>query len=233
MRRPQNGHQSTREKNTTSVPLDADSCSKRILRSTSTAPSLRSRCDNMALNEEFKDFVMGQLEGLEGVTVKKMFGGAGIYHKGVFFGLIANDILYLKADDSNKNDYIHNLSILFKNGSCDHRSLPLLASAVPTYHRETVKFEEKKELKKSEWFGEVGLRNEYEFKLLTHRSWENNYGSTTHLNRMVDRNGNIVVWFGSKKIGPEGEWVRCNATIKKHDEYKEVKNTIVTRVFVK
>jgi DNA transformation protein len=35
-----------------------------------------------------------------------MFGGAGLYLDGVFFGLVAEDAFYLKVDESNKADYI-------------------------------------------------------------------------------------------------------------------------------
>ena len=34
-----------------------------------------------------------------------MFGGAGLYHDGLFFGLIDDDALYLKVDDSNRIDF--------------------------------------------------------------------------------------------------------------------------------
>ena len=34
-----------------------------------------------------------------------MFGGVGLYHRGVFFGIIARDVLYLKVDDQNRPDY--------------------------------------------------------------------------------------------------------------------------------
>ncbi|WP_407311919.1 TfoX/Sxy family protein [Desulfosporosinus sp. SB140] len=40
------------------------------------------------------------------VTVKKMFGGAGIYYDCLIFGILADDILYFKVDDSNKSDYV-------------------------------------------------------------------------------------------------------------------------------
>jgi DNA transformation protein and related proteins len=59
----------------------------------------------MALNEEFKDFVMGQLEGMEGVTVKKMFGGGGIFHDGKMFALLHEAQMFLKVDDSNKGKF--------------------------------------------------------------------------------------------------------------------------------
>jgi DNA transformation protein len=34
-----------------------------------------------------------------------MFGGVGLYCDEFFFGLIADDVLYLRVDDSNRADY--------------------------------------------------------------------------------------------------------------------------------
>jgi DNA transformation protein len=34
-----------------------------------------------------------------------MFGGYGIYLKGLMFGLVADDTLYLKVDEKNRPDY--------------------------------------------------------------------------------------------------------------------------------
>jgi len=59
----------------------------------------------MAVDESFKDYVVDQLGTLGFVTVKKMFGGAGIYYDGLIFGLLAGDVIYFKVDDSNKLDY--------------------------------------------------------------------------------------------------------------------------------
>ncbi|WP_407308064.1 TfoX/Sxy family protein [Desulfosporosinus sp. SB140] len=59
----------------------------------------------MAVGESFKEYVVDQLGKLGYVTVKKMFGGAGIYFEGLIFGILANDILYFKVGDSNKSDY--------------------------------------------------------------------------------------------------------------------------------
>ena len=33
------------------------------------------------------------------------FGGVGLYCEGVFFGIIARDVLYLKVDDSTRADF--------------------------------------------------------------------------------------------------------------------------------
>ena len=35
-----------------------------------------------------------------------MFGGVGLYYRGVFFGIIAGDVLYLKVDDTTRSDYM-------------------------------------------------------------------------------------------------------------------------------
>jgi DNA transformation protein len=59
----------------------------------------------MSVNEGFLEFVIGQLEGLDGVTSRKMFGGAGIFHEKKMFGLISESSFFLKVDDSNRDLY--------------------------------------------------------------------------------------------------------------------------------
>jgi DNA transformation protein and related proteins len=39
------------------------------------------------------------------VTVRRMFGGAGLFADGVMFGLVARDIIYLKADAHTVPDF--------------------------------------------------------------------------------------------------------------------------------
>lgn len=57
------------------------------------------------MSDAFKSFVLDQLSGLGEVVAKSMFGGVGLYVSGVFFGIIARDVLYLKVDDQNRQDY--------------------------------------------------------------------------------------------------------------------------------
>ena len=59
----------------------------------------------MPLNEEFMEFVAGQLHGMENVTFKKMFGGAGIFHEGKMFGLLHRSQMYLKVNDTNRMEF--------------------------------------------------------------------------------------------------------------------------------
>jgi DNA transformation protein len=50
-------------------------------------------------------YVLEQLERAGRVSARRMFGGVGLYCEGTFFGLIAEDTLYLKADDSSRADF--------------------------------------------------------------------------------------------------------------------------------
>jgi len=57
------------------------------------------------VNDSFLEFIREQFSVLGPILVKRMFGGAGIYFDGVMFGLIADDVVYLKVDESNRKDY--------------------------------------------------------------------------------------------------------------------------------
>lgn len=48
----------------------------------------------------FHDFVAELFEGLGPVRIRRMFGGAGIYAGEVMFGLIDDEVIYLKTDDA-------------------------------------------------------------------------------------------------------------------------------------
>jgi len=56
--------------------------------------------------DSFKDFVLDQLGQLGGVTCRAMFGGYGLYHGKVFFGIIYNDRLYFKTDSTTRLAYL-------------------------------------------------------------------------------------------------------------------------------
>jgi DNA transformation protein len=59
----------------------------------------------MAASEGFIELLKDVLSGLGPVSVRRMFGGAGVYADGVMFGLVADDTLYLKADDDTKRAF--------------------------------------------------------------------------------------------------------------------------------
>ncbi len=59
----------------------------------------------MPVTDDYLQYVLEQLTGLGQVTPRRMFGGVGLYHDERFFGLIAQDTLYFKVNDSNRGDY--------------------------------------------------------------------------------------------------------------------------------
>ncbi len=59
----------------------------------------------MSVSDSYKRFVLDQLDELGEVTPRSMFGGVGLYHRDVFFGIVAGDVLYLKVDDATRGDY--------------------------------------------------------------------------------------------------------------------------------
>jgi DNA transformation protein and related proteins len=59
----------------------------------------------VAVSDEYLAYVLDQLDALGEVRARRMFGGAGIYCGRAMFGLVADDVLYLKVDDSNRADF--------------------------------------------------------------------------------------------------------------------------------
>lgn len=59
----------------------------------------------MVSRSDFTDHVVEMMRLLGPVEAKRMFGGWGLYHRGVFFALVAEDTLYLKADDETRAEF--------------------------------------------------------------------------------------------------------------------------------
>lgn len=49
-------------------------------------------------NEGFGDYLTELFEPLGGVSMRRMFGGVGVFRDGLMFALLARDVLYLKSD---------------------------------------------------------------------------------------------------------------------------------------
>ena len=59
----------------------------------------------LTVSPAFRAYVLDQFEELGDVEPRGMFGGVGLYRNGVFFGIIAADVLYLKVDDRTRPAY--------------------------------------------------------------------------------------------------------------------------------
>ncbi|MDO4436188.1 MAG: TfoX/Sxy family protein [Cardiobacteriaceae bacterium] len=55
---------------------------------------------------EFMDYVIEQLRPLQPISVKRMFGGSGLFYQQNMFALFYDEQLYIKADDISKALFI-------------------------------------------------------------------------------------------------------------------------------
>jgi DNA transformation protein len=55
--------------------------------------------------KEFVYYVVELMQSVGKVYAKGMFGGHGIYLEGLMFGLVADSVLYLKADKETENEF--------------------------------------------------------------------------------------------------------------------------------
>lgn len=59
----------------------------------------------MSADAALIEHLMDVLRPLGGVAARRMFGGAGLFRDGLMFGLISDEVLYLKADNETVADF--------------------------------------------------------------------------------------------------------------------------------
>ena len=59
----------------------------------------------MVASESFAEFLREQLAPLGGITMRRMFGKTGVFCDGVMFAVVADNTLYLRVDDENKETF--------------------------------------------------------------------------------------------------------------------------------
>lgn len=69
-------------------------------------PSRSRKLHPLKVSDGFRAYVLDQLEELGRVVPRPMFGGLGLYHEGLFFGIVAGDVLYLKVDETSQPRYV-------------------------------------------------------------------------------------------------------------------------------
>jgi DNA transformation protein len=60
----------------------------------------------MAKRSEFVEYLLDELAPLGHLRAKAMFGGFGLYCDELFFALVADDVLYIKVDDLNRQRFL-------------------------------------------------------------------------------------------------------------------------------
>jgi DNA transformation protein len=59
----------------------------------------------MVASDRFAEFLREQLAPLGHVTLRRMFGKTGVFCDGVMFGMVADNTLYLRVDEENRETF--------------------------------------------------------------------------------------------------------------------------------
>jgi DNA transformation protein len=70
----------------------------------------------MKASPEYLNFISDKLAPIGNIKSRAMFGGYGIFHEGLMFALISEDLLYFKVDDTNRDMYKKAQSQPFPHG---------------------------------------------------------------------------------------------------------------------
>jgi len=60
----------------------------------------------MVARNEFVEYTLELLADLGAVRARSMFGGYGLYLDDLMFGIIADDVVYFKVDDTNRDIFL-------------------------------------------------------------------------------------------------------------------------------
>jgi DNA transformation protein len=85
----------------------------------------------VAVSPAYRAFVQELFEPVLPVRIRPMFGGAGIYSGDLMFGLIADERIYLKVDDTNRADFEAEHCGPFVYRAPDGKEMPMGYYAAP------------------------------------------------------------------------------------------------------
>jgi hypothetical protein len=126
------------------------------------------------------------------------------------------------------NDYLYNLVQIGKLEAIEANMIGITVSLVSAYQRE---LKRRAAPVTSEHVGTVGLRETFTLMVAERRNITYGDGTPGIILKFVDLSGNSLAWFtGSAGKFVQGKTYRVKATIKRHDEFRGVKQTTLNRV---
>tara|TARA_Y100000310_G_scaffold66977_1_gene62280 strand:+ start:1909 stop:3159 length:1251 start_codon:yes stop_codon:yes gene_type:complete len=150
--------------------------------------------------------------------------------------LVEDAIEWAKSHRDSDKDYLVNIAIIAENGYTTNRSMGMAVSILSSYEREVnkrVRDEARKLVADaSEHVGEVGKRQVFDDVTLTDLKYLESEWGVTVLHKFV-ADGNQLVWFGSRELDGQpqiGDTFSIKGTVKKHDEFNTIPQTIINRV---
>lgn len=138
----------------------------------------------------------------------------------------------LSPDGEGLEDYLYNVNLIARSGLVRRKSAGIAASIIAAYDREVERRKRTEARGESKHVGEVGKRTTLTLTLHKVITCEGGMYDPSYLHIMSDEAGNDVKWFASDTNDwfEVGSTVRCDATVKKHDEYRGRPYTLVNRV---
>lgn len=130
------------------------------------------------------------------------------------------------------SEYIHNLHAIIELGQVTWKTVGYAASIVACYQRDASKAAEQAAQPVSHHVGEVKERRLFTVTVEAIHYFEGDWGPT-HLFRMRDEDGNLIVWFASSSphMVKDGTYT-LKATVKAHDSFNGTKQTVITRAAI-
>jgi hypothetical protein len=142
-------------------------------------------------------------------------------------------IEWAKTLEGDVNEYRQNLSVIARSGRSDRRGFGFACSMLAAHLRELGYFEERKRLveanKLSQYIGEIGTRVPFTATVEKIIPTSSDFGALW-IYKMRTVEGNLVTWFASSEPFAIGETRNLSGFVKKHEEYKGVKQTVVKLV---
>lgn len=149
------------------------------------------------------------------------------------FNDVVNSLLELDSNNK-KTDFEHNVLMAWKKGIIERREAGILGAAVLIHEKALLKKIDLKKNADSNWVGTVKERTNFNVVVTKRLGFETSFGYMVMI-LMKDQAGNILVWktgTGFNESVSVGDELTIKATVKKHDEYQGVKQTILTRCTV-
>lgn len=141
-----------------------------------------------------------------------------------------NELVAISEKDI-ANDYLYNLRVAVGLDEIDARLTGIVASLIPTYRR-YLGYEIERKARAansvSTCVGSIGERIQFEATVTNINDRDSDFGAT-HIHSLLDSDGNVYVWFASRERLNVGSKYAFKATVKKHGEFRGIKQTTITR----
>lgn len=139
---------------------------------------------------------------------------------------------HMLAKNAVGNDFIHNVQLCLQSEVIRPKLYGYLAAAINVWMKDHEEARVAASGKAGDWVGTVGERLNLKGLTITRRSVIEGVYGATYIFGLVDEFGNQFTWFASRNIGEVDKVVNLRGTVKKHDEFKGRKQTVLTRCSV-